>query len=136
MKKIKIELTPDELASIIHMAGEKEKELYNLSLNKNVSLGLVEKLTVNLADSQKEATIAVQVIAAISRLTGIPASQIKDSDNLTHDLHMTSQQIRSLATSFTYIASQYKPGAAITPDECQAQETIQDCVDLIMKKIK
>ena len=136
MKKIKIELTPDELASIIHMAGEKEKELYNVSLNKNVSLGLVEKLTGNLADSQKEATIAVQVIAAVSRLTGIPASQIKDSDNLTRDLHLTSQQIRSLATSFTYIAGQYKAGAAITPDECQAQTAIQDCVDLIMKKVK
>lgn len=136
MKKIKIELTPDELASIIHMAGEKEKELYNLSLNKNVSLGLVEKLTVNLADSQKEATISVQVIAAVSRLTGIPASQIKDTDNLTRELHMTSQQIRSLATSFTFIAGQYKAGAAITPDESQAQVAIQDCVDLIMKKIK
>lgn len=136
MKKIKIELTPEELASVIHILGEKEKEIRHLSLNKNLSLGLTDKLVANLSDSQKEETIKVQVKAAISRLTGIPASQIKDTDSLTRDLQMTSQQVRSLAIPFTSIARQYKPGVTISPDDCEEQDTVQDCIDLIMDKTK
>lgn len=135
MKRIKIELTPEELATIIHLVGEKEKEIYNLSLIKNNSPGLTKTLTANLTNSQKEATIKIQLKAAISRLTGIAANQIKDSDSLTGNLHLTSQQIRSLAIPFSYIASQYKTGVIINPDDCEAQGTIQDCADLIMSKI-
>ena len=119
MKKIKIELTAEELASIIHIIGEREKEIYHLSLNKNLSLGLTDKLTANLSGSQKEETIKIQVKAAISRLTGIPASQIKDDTSLTRDLQMTLQQIRSLAIPLTFIARQYKPGVTISPDDCE-----------------
>lgn len=136
MKKIKIELSPDELASIIHIVGEKEKEIHHLSLNKNISLGLIEKLTVGLNDSQKESTIKVQVKGAISRLTGIAVGQMKDDSSLSRDLNMTSPQIRSLAIPFTYIARQYKPVATISPDDCEMQDTIQECVDLIIKKTK
>ena len=134
MKKIKVELTPEELASLMHIVGEKEKEIQSQSLHKNLSLGLNDKLVANLTNTQKEQTIKVQVKAAIFRLTGIPANQINDTDNLTKDLHMTSVQIRSLSIPFTHIARQYKAGATINSDECEQQETVQDCVDLIIGK--
>ena len=41
MEKIKIELTPEELASIIHLVGE--KEINHLSLSTNLTLGLTDK---------------------------------------------------------------------------------------------
>ena len=136
MKKIKIALTPDELASIIHLASEKEKELDDASVNKSVSLGIVDKLTQNLSDDQKGATILAQVTAAISRLTGVAVADIKPGDQLNGgDLKMTSVQIRSLGGTFTNIAQQYKAGAKVTPDECAAQNTVQDCAALIIKKI-
>ncbi len=134
MKKIKIELTPEELASLMHIVNEKEKDIQQISLNKNVSLGLSSKLTAGLSDSQKEQTIKAQVKGAIFRLTGIPVSQINDGNNLLLNLHMTSPQIRSLAIPFSNIAMHYKPGATISSDECELQDTVQDCVDLIMGK--
>lgn len=136
MKKVKVEFTPEELAFVIHIVGEKEKEIHHLSLNKNLSLGLIDKLISNLSDSQKEETLKVQVKAAISRLTGIPLNQIEDDDSLTRYLQMTSQQIRSLAIPFTSIARQYEHGITISPDDCEEQDTVQNCVDLIMDKIK
>lgn len=135
MKKIKIELTPEELASLIHIVGGREKDTQNLLPNKNISLGITEKLIAALTDSQKEATIKVQVKAAIARLIGITDIEIKDNDNLTKDLNMTSHQIRSLAIPFSHTAGQYKPGATVSPDDCESQETVQDCVDLIISKI-
>lgn len=135
MKKIKVELTPEELAMLIHIIGEKEKEVQQLSHSKNISLGIIEKLTAGLTGSQKEATINEQVKAAISRLTGVPAVQIKNTDALVKDLQMTSQQIHSLSISFSYIAGKYKPGVIISGDDCEAQDTIQDCVGLIISKI-
>ena len=136
MKKIQIELTPEELASVIHIISEKEKEIQNLTLNKNLTLDLTDKLTVNLNSIQKEETIKVQVKAAISRQTGIPAGQIKDDDHLkTVPLNMTTPQIQSLATPFEFIARQYKPGVTISPDECEEQNTVQNCIELILDKI-
>ena len=136
MKKIKIALTPDELASIIHMADEKEKELDDTSVNKNISLGIVNKLTQNLSDDQKGATILAQVTAVLSCMTGVAVADIKPGDQLTGgDLRLTSLQIGTLGGTFTNIAQQYKPGAKVTPDECAAQKTVQDCATLIIKKI-
>ena len=136
MKKIKIVLTPNELASVIHIVGEKEKEIHHSSLNENLSLNLVDKFTNNLDDSQKEEVIKIQIKAAIFRLTGIPSKQIKGDDGLTEELQMTSPQIRSLAIPLTNIAKHYKASARIVPDDCEEQDTVQDCVDLVMDKTK
>lgn len=135
MKKIKIELNPNELAILMHLVSEKEKQISDLTLDAFVSLSLKDKLITNLNDEQRSETIKVQVKASISRLIGKPLSQINDKSSLTRDLHMTSPQVRSRSIPFTSIARQFKSGVTISSDECEEQDTVQDCVTLIESKI-
>ncbi|MDQ2720772.1 MAG: hypothetical protein M3Z26_13570 [Bacteroidota bacterium] len=135
MKKINIQLTPEDLASILHIVDQKEKGVQQISSNKNIPLGITGKLISNLTDSQKEQTINAQVKGAIFRSIGIPLNQIADGNNLTLDLHMESAQIRLLSIPFSDIACHYKPGIVISSDECELQNTVQDCVNLILGKI-
>jgi hypothetical protein len=134
MKTIRIDLTPDDLAVLLHLVGEKEKEIHQTTLASNLSLNITGKLTARLNDSQREATIRVQVKAAIYRLTGIPTDQISDKASSTKDLHMTGLQIRSLAIPITYIARQFKKDATISPDECEELDSVDEYVDLIVEK--
>lgn len=79
--------------------------------------------------------IKYQVKDVLSRITGRLIENIADDARLQEDLLLTTLEIRSLAIPFQYIARQYRAGARIGQDECLAQNTVQDCVDLIVSKI-
>ncbi len=87
------------------------------------------------AANNPEPEIEEAVNAVLSRVTGMAAGQINNKDSLSDDLRLTTPEIRSLATPFKQIARNYKSGVMITPDECEELDTVQDCIDLIVKKI-
>jgi len=95
----------------------------------------MEKTNSSESEANNNVVLA-EVKKVICRLTDASENEIKEMTNLSVDLKMTSQQLKSLATSFSKIAMQYKSSAVIGMDECTKLTTIKSCVDAIMEKIK
>jgi len=133
--KISVSLTIEEVNILVTMLDEKEREHIRL-LNDNFEIPLKKKLLDSLTQQQTEEYIRLEVKKVLSRATGKPVQSIGDDDSLADDLHLTSLMIRALAVPFTNIANKFKPGAVITPDECEECDTVDDCVSLIKDKIK
>lgn len=135
MKKTAVELSHKQIAILLHLIGDKEKEINFSTSHGELSLGISDSLTANFSDDDKKELVTIQVKQAVSAASGIPASNIKEKDDLRDDLHLSAILIRSLAMPSTRIARQFKAGATVSADECEKQDTVQDCIDLIMGKI-
>ncbi|WP_396158898.1 matrixin family metalloprotease [Flavobacterium sp.] len=134
-RKIKLlsdESKKDAKKLIAKFLTEYAKE-YKSEHSKN-SFRINDKPIANQTSPEKEEVIKYLVKSAISRLRGIPVPEISDEADLILDLRMSSTQIRSLATVFTFIAQKFKAGVVINANECEEQDTVQDCVILIMTK--
>lgn len=132
MNKVRIELTMEEFVNLLDLVQKKEKELGSHDIYSTI----LKKMDEGLDESRKENDIQLQVKSAFARLTGLEAEQISNGARLIDDLHLTSVQIKSCATSFTAIARRYKPDARIVPDECEKQATVQNCIDLVKARTK
>ena len=132
---VSVSLSIEEVNVLVALLDEKER-LHSGLLNDNFEIPLKRKLLDALTKQQTEDFIRLEVKKVLSRASGKPVQSISDNDSLTDDLHLTSPQIRALGVPFTNIANKFKSGVVITPDECEECETVDDCVTLIMDKIK
>ena len=135
-KKVSVSLSIEEVNILVTLLTEKEEKVHTSLVNDNFEIPLKRKLLDSLTKQQTEDFVRLEVKKVLSRASGKPVSSIGDEDSLADDLHLTPLQIRALAVPFTNIANKFKPGAVITPDECEECETVNDCVTLIMEKIK
>lgn len=87
-----------------------------------------------LPASDKKAFIRVSVINTLSLVTGMPPEDMQDENDLVEDLHLNTFLIRALALPFENIARKFNPKAVITPNECEACESVEDCTNLVFSK--
>jgi hypothetical protein len=130
MGKIKIELSAEEVAVILKCIQEHSQEISNSEV-------LLKKITDAKNDSDKRNEINDKVKKVIHNLSHLAIDQIEDAGKLMdYPILLIAIQMKTLGSSFTYIAQQYKTLAVIGMDEAAQLGTVQDCVELIMKRIK
>jgi hypothetical protein len=84
--------------------------------------------------TRRATEIAQRVVHNLSVLSGIPESQITETDRLAQDLRISKEGKRALAPGFEAIARETNPGASITRVECEKLLTVKAAVALVTSR--
>lgn len=138
MKKITLRLGHAEMANFLFAATPDNVALGNAMRIQDTN-ALVARITGSLSTDERDAVIGVSVKQAIARLRGLDPDSIADDHHLGNTgpkhLNLTDIQIQSLSVPFTHIARAYNGDALITPDDCAKQDTVKDCIDLVIAAV-
>ncbi len=135
-KKIALLLDIKEINALVNLLIEKEQNIHADMHTSDFEIPLKNKLLASLSEDQKKEYIDLETKKVLFRATRIPVDKIKNKDSLTDVLHLNSISIRALAVPFNNISIQFNPDSNITPDDCEACDTVNDCIDLVMANSK
>jgi hypothetical protein len=94
-----------------------------------------ESLLKTLASQQLFQDVLVEVRNVLSDVSGFAVAAIKETHNLTANLGLSSDQLRSLAVPFNAIISNHGDEDRLTMSDCAKCKTVKDCATLIAGKL-
>lgn len=132
-KKIRLSFDIKEVNTLVNLLMDKEQDIHTIP---DLAIPLKNKFLNSLSEDQQREYIEMDVKKVLFRATRIPVEKIGNKDSLTDVLHLNSISIRALAVPFNHISIQFNPHSNITPDDCEACDTVNDCINLVMENSK